>query len=287
MRSLEGLSVERPASLVGAVELLVDGGQPVAGGTDAIVRLRQRSERPRCLVYLGRIPELRKLEIAEEHAEIGSAVTHAELLASPLADRLPILAQALSTIGGPAIRAMGTLGGNVANASPAADGLVPLYLLDAQVRIAGPDGERSVPISSFIAGPGTTDLRCGELIRSLVVTFPPEPPLSYFRKVGRRRALVIAIASLGALMWLQEGTITEARLALGSVAPTVFRPRSVEEELTGRQLNPEAVEPLVRQLCQETQPIDDIRAPASYRRRVAGALLLDMAEVLCGWRIAT
>ncbi|MFO8034049.1 MAG: xanthine dehydrogenase family protein subunit M [Candidatus Bipolaricaulota bacterium] len=280
MRSLEGLSVERPASLKKAVELLSDGGQALAGGTDLVVRLGRAQEKPQRLVYLGRIPELTSWETAGDHAEIGAAVTHAEILASPLAKHLPILRQALSSIGGPAIRAAGTLGGNVANASPAADGLIPLYLLDAKLRISGAEGERVVPVSSFVRGPGLTDLQPAEVIRSIVVTFPKGSPLSYFRKVGRRRALVIAIASLGALVWVNEGEIRQARLALGSVAPTVLRPQSLEQALPGRPLQPRALEDLAQELSQATRPIDDLRAPGEYRRQVSGSLLLDMTEVL-------
>ncbi len=280
MRTLEGLSIERPATLVGAVELLADGGQPLAGGTDLVVRLRQSESRPRRLVYLGRIPELRALSVEEGSAEIGAAVSHAEILSSPLAARLPILRQALSTIGGPAIRAMGTLGGNVANASPAADGLIPLYLLDAQVRLAGLTGEREIPLSSFVRGPGAIDLRSGELIRSLMLPFPAGTPLSYFRKVGRRRALVIAVASLGALVWETQGKIAQARVALGSVAPTVLRPAHVERALVGRELHAGSLEDLAELLSEETRPIDDLRATAAYRRQVAGSLLVDMAETL-------
>ncbi len=280
MRNLEQLDVEHPRSLEEAVELLAAGGQAVAGGTDLVVGVRTARQTPNRLVYVGQIRELKQIVHDSQGARIGAAVSHAELFESTVADRLPILRQALSTIGGPAIRAMGTLGGNAANASPAADGLIPLYLLDTQVDIFGPDGERSVPIQSFIRGPGSPDLHPGELIRSFTVRFPRENPLSYFRKVGRRRALVIAIASLGSLVWVDGDRIRAARLALGSVAPTVLRPARVEEALVGCDLNAPALADIARQLGDETCPIDDVRASADYRRRVAGSLLLDMAEHL-------
>lgn len=280
MHGLDSLSVERPTSLEGAVDLLSDGGRPLAGGTDLLVRLHKGEERPRRLVYVGRIPELTAISISSDVAEIGAAVTHGKLLRSPLASKIPILKQALSTIGGPAIRAMGTLGGNLANASPAADGLIPLYLLEAQVKTVGPAGERITPVEAFVHGPGVTDLGIGELIRSIVIPMPKEHPLSYFRKVGRRRALYIAVASLGALLWVEHGRVREARLALGSVAPTVVRPRSVEEAMVDRPLEPDAMRALTQQVAQASRPIDDLRAPASYRRQVIGSLLEDMAETL-------
>jgi xanthine dehydrogenase FAD-binding subunit len=276
MRKTGPVEIVKPKDLAEAVRWLSEGGCPLAGGTDLFVRIRKGLDDPPFLVFIGELPELRGLRVTDEGWEIGAAVTHAELLAS-LPVRLSILGLALSTIGGPAIRAMGTLGGNLANASPAGDGLVPLYLLEARVNLVGPGGVRELPVEEFVLGPGKTALRPGELIRSLFLPFPEEEPKSYFRKVGRRQALVIAVASLGALVWLRDGVIHESRLALGSVAPTVLRPRQVEEALTGRPLDPEALRPLVWELSAATRPISDLRAQADYRSRVAGHLLLDLA----------
>jgi len=281
VRKTGPVEIVRPTDLAEAVRLVSEGGRPLAGGTDLFVRVRKGMETPRFLVYVGDLPELSSIEIGKEGAEVGAAVTHAEILRSPLAERLPILRLALATIGAPAIRTMGTLGGNLANASPAGDGLIPLYLLSARVRLAGPEGERKLPVEEFVTGPGKTALAPGEIIRSIFIPFPEGDPLAYFRKVGRRRALVIAVASLGALIWLEGDMIKKARLALGSVAPTVLRPREVEEALVGRPLHPEALRPLVERLRAATRPISDIRASADYRREVAGNLLLDMAASLC------
>ncbi len=277
MARAKPVDIVKPRDLREAVRLVVEGGCPLAGGTDLFVRLRKGLADYEFLVYLGELPELQGITIGEEGAEVGAAVTHAQLLRSPLAERLPILRLALSTIGAPAIREMGTLAGNLANASPAGDGLIPLYLLEARVRLVGPEGERELAVEEFVLGPGKTALRRGEIIRSLFIPFPQGEPGSYFRKVGRRRALVIAVASLGALIWLQDGVIARARLALGSVAPTVLRPREVEESLVGKPLTPEALTPLARHLSSLVRPISDLRASADYRRKVAGNLLLDMA----------
>lgn len=280
MRKTGPVDIARPRDLPEAVRLVAEGGRPLAGGTDLFVRIRRGVEDPPFLVYLGALPELQGIEIREEGAEVGAAVTHAQLLRSPLANRLPILRLALSTIGAPAVREMGTLAGNLANASPAGDGLIPLYLLEAKVRIVGPAGEWELPVEEFVLGPGKTALRPGEIIHGLFLPFPDGQPLSYFRKVGRRRALVIAVASLGALIWLRDGVVEKARLALGSVAPTVLRPREVEEELVGKPLDPEILRPLAGDLARATSPISDIRATADYRRKVAGNLILDLAATL-------
>ncbi|MBC7221920.1 xanthine dehydrogenase family protein subunit M [Candidatus Bipolaricaulota bacterium] len=274
------LRIVKPRDLAEALELISAGGKPVAGGTDLFVRLRKGVESPQFLVYIGELSELRVLEEKEEGLVIGAAVTHAELLSSPLTEKFPILRLALRTIGSPAIQAMGTIGGNVVNASPAGDSLVPLYLLEAKVQLCGPEGERELPISDFILGPGKTALRPGELVRSVFLPFLDGSPYPYFRKVGRRRALVIAVASLGALIWTEGGRVKKARLALGSVAPTVIRPKEVEEALVGRPIDPEAWRDLVPLLSSATKPISDLRASADYRRKVAGSLLLDLAQSL-------
>ncbi len=282
MRKTGPARIVRPRDLSEAVRLVAEGGRPLAGGTDLFVRLRREVEDPPFLVYLGELPELQGIELREDGAVVGAAVTHAKLLRSEVAERLPILRLALSTIGAPAIREMGTLAGNVANASPAGDGLIPLYLLEARVLLAGPQGERELPVEEFVLGPGKTALKEGEIIRSLFLPFPEGEPRSYFRKVGRRRALLIAVASLGGLVWLQDGVVEQARLALGSVAPTVLRPREVEQELVGKPLDPQVLAPLAEKLSQLVQPITDLRASASYRREVAGKLLLDLAVSLAG-----
>jgi len=274
------LSVVKPKDLSEALRYLQEGGKPLAGGTDLLVAVRKGTESPDLLVYVGELPELRVLREEKDGLEVGAALTHAELLTNPATERFPILRSVLRTIGSPAIRAMGTLGGNIVTASPAGDSLVALYLLEARVRLISAEGERELPISEFIVGPRQTALRPGELVRSVFLPWLSGEPQSFFRKVGRRRALIIAIASLGALVWVRDGRVERARLALGSVAPTVIRPKEVEEALVGRPVSPEAWEDLVPLLSAATKPISDLRASAEYRRKVAGRLLLALAEEL-------
>lgn len=274
------LPVVKPKDLSEALRYVREGGKPLAGGTDLLVAVRKGTESPNLLVYVGELPELRVLREEREGLEVGAGLTHAELLAHPATERFPILRSVLQTIGSPAIRAMGTLGGNIVTASPAGDSLVALYLLEARVRLVSEEGERELPIWEFIVGPRKTALRQGELVRSVFLPWLSGEPQSFFRKVGRRRALIIAIASLGALVWVRDGRVERARLALGSVAPTVIRPKEVEEALVGRPVSPEAWEDLVPHLSAATHPISDLRASADYRRKVAGRLLLALAEDL-------
>lgn len=280
MVGVRPISVIKPKDLTEALRFLADGGKPIAGGTDLLVSVRKGLEKPAFLVYIGELPELRGLQEKEEGVEVGAALTHFELLTHPATTRFPILRQVLHTIGSPAIRAMGTIGGNLVTASPAGDSLVALYLLEARVRLVSQHGERELPVQEFIIGPRKTALRNGELVRSLFLPHPQGNPASFFRKVGRRRALVIAVASLGALVWLRNGVVEKARLALGSVGPTVLRPREVEDALVGREVSPEAWRELVSVLSAATTPISDLRASAEYRRKVAGHLLLALAQTL-------
>jgi len=274
--------IVQPRDLADAVRLTGEGGKPLAGGTDLFVRLRKGAERPPFLVYVGELPELRGIRTTEGGVEIGAAATHAEILSAPATAQLSILRLALATIGSPALRHMGTLGGNVANASPAGDGLIPLYLLGARVNVVGPARERSLPVEEFVLGPGRTALQPGELIRSLAIPLPQDGAHPYFRKVGRRQALLIAVASLGALVWVEDGAVREARLALGSVAPTVLLPREVERALVGRPLTVEALAGLRDALSSAVRPISDLRASADYRRRVSGNLLIDLSSLASG-----
>lgn len=272
------VEVVRPRDLDDALRLIADGGKPVAGGTDLFVRLRRGAESVPYLVYVGELEELRGIRETAAGLEIGAAATHAEILAHPATARYAVLRLALKTIGSPALRAMGTLGGNLVNASPAGDGLVPLYLHDARVRLTGARGDRELGVEEFIRGPGKTALRQAELVHSIAVPSAGDSARPYFRKVGRRRALIIAVASLGALVWMDEGTIREARLALGSVAPTVVRARDLERELVGRSFTVEALADLRGALSSAVRPISDLRASADYRRQVAANLLLDLAS---------
>ncbi len=280
MKRTGPIEIVKPRDLREAISLVRDGGMPLAGGTDVFVRVRKGLWNPPFLVYVGELPELRRIEVREDGAEVGAAVTHAELLRSELSQYLPIFRLVLEKLGAPAIREMGTIGGNVANASPAGDTLIPLYLLEARVNLVGPDGERALPIEEFVLGPGKTALGEGELIVSFWIPFPGGTPRAYFHKVGRRRALYIAVLSLGALLWLEGGVIRDARLALGAVAPTVVRPRKVEEELRGRKLSREDLEPLCAELSAATRPITDVRGPDWYRREAAGRLLLGLLELV-------
>ena len=251
--------------------------QLMAGGTDLLVSLRHTPQPERAIIGLERIEELRRIdELPDNSVSIGAAVTFGSIVRSPLLKaRYPLLTQAASTVGGPAIRNMASIGGNIVTASPAADSLPALYLLDAQLELRSAAGSRTVGIAEFILGPRRTMLQSGEIISRVILPPATGWDLQLFEKVGRRKSLAIAVASLAATVRLAaDGTVAEARFAWGSVGPTVLRCPAAEALLKGQPLS-EAVLTEAAALVQDAvSPIDDIRASADYRRSVAGNLLL-------------
>ena len=264
----------RPASLTALWPHLAAGARPMAGGTDLLVG--SRGGAPCDVALLEGIAGLDAIGVEDGCLRIGAAATHACLLRHPLVrTRLPALAGALETLGSPLVRNMGTIGGNLVTASPAGDTLPPLYALDASVELASREGVRRLPVSGLIVAPGRTTLAPGEIVAAVLVPLPPEGALQHFEKVGRRDALAIAVASLAAVIaWDEAGRVAEARLAVGSLAPTVVRCREAETLLRGRRLDRETLLAVGKSIRDSVSPIDDIRATAAYRRQLAGSLPL-------------
>ncbi len=276
------MNVRLPVTLAELFAALEEpGARVLAGGTDLLVQLRSRAgaHGSQTLVGLERIRELQGITATDGVIRIGAAETHASILENRLArSRLPLLTAALAELGGPAIRNMGTIGGNACTASPAGDSLPPLYALEAEVELASRQGLRRMAISGFIQGPGRTSLERGEILSALLVPQAKGFDLHHFEKVGRRSALAIAVVSLAALIRRDpSGRVLEARLALGSVGPTVLRCPEAENLLTGRRLTLASLKPAAAALRRAVTPIDDVRATAAYRRQVAGNLLLRLA----------
>lgn len=275
-------AVHLPDSLEALWTILADQPEATmyAGGTDVLVRMRDGLIDPPRLICLERIGELKAVEERGDRIFIGAGATHESLLqAKPIRERLPVLAQALRVLGSPPIRHMGTVGGNIVTASPAGDVLPPLYVLGAEVELRRKDGARRLPLESFILGPGRTDLRPGEILSGVWVDAPVEGLVHHFEKVGQRRALAIAVVSLAALLEVSDaGVVESARLAWGSVGPTVVRSRLVEQALIGRPLSRAVLAEAAALSVQAVSPIDDVRASAEYRRTTAGNLLLRLLQ---------
>ena len=244
-----------------------------AGGTDLIPALRQGDRDPALVIDLGRLA-LSDMRLVDGMICLGSGVTHTRLIESPLVQQhLPALAAACREIGGPPVRNRGTLGGNLANASPAADTAPPLLTYDAELALVSPTGTRCVALKDFFLGPRRTVLAPGELILEIRVPLPAPNSAASFIKLGKRSAMAIAVVSAAArLVAGEDGTITAARIALGSVAPTPIRAYAAEKLLEGRALRPEDIQAAAALARQSVQPITDVRASAEYRSRMVEVL---------------
>lgn len=264
----------RPRSLEEALEVLIQRGgevRPVAGGTDLLVKAKDGLLDRGALFDVSLVPELQGIEEGNASLRIGAASTHAQLAASPLVARyVPALAQACALIGGPQIRNQGTLGGNLANGSPAADTVPPLYVADAVVELVSVSARREVPIAEFFTGPRQTVLTGDELI--VAVRVPKRLGVrAAFLRLGQRQAQAISKVSVAVAMTFHDGRPDWVRVALGAVAPTVIRAHEAEKALlTG---GAEALR-LAREIVQaEVRPISDLRSTSVYRRAMAGVLL--------------
>ncbi|MCE1225147.1 MAG: xanthine dehydrogenase family protein subunit M [Geobacteraceae bacterium] len=249
----------------------------MAGGTDLLVALRHGPQDGRTIICLERIDELRRIdELEDGSVSIGATATFSSIARNTLLkERYPLLTQAAATVGGPAIRNMASIGGNIVTASPAADSLPALYLLDALLELRSAAGSRAVAIAEFILGPRRTMLQPGEIISRIILPPANGWSIQRFEKVGRRKSLAIAVASLAAALRLAaDGSVAEARFAWGSVGPTVLRCAEAEQALIGKPLTEENLNAAALLAQRAVQPIDDIRASADYRRSVAGNLLL-------------
>ena len=277
--------VMRPGSLAEALAVLAErpDSVPIAGGTDLMVQLRDGRKRAATLVDLGRLG-LAEVRETDGGIEIGAATPMDRIAEDTRIRRAhPALAEAAAQVGAWPIQCRATLGGNLANASPAADTAPALMVAGASLTLVSREDTRKVPVDEFFLAPGRSALAHGELILSILL--PPssqQPGLRAFErfvKVGPRREQIISMVSLaGRALVTGDGTISDVRLALGSVAPTPVRARRTERLLTGRRPDAELRREAARVLQDDIAPIDDVRAPAGYRRIACAVLLARFLE---------
>ncbi|ACY18444.1 FAD binding domain-containing protein [Haliangium ochraceum] len=265
MRStLSTLDLLQPSSLAQALSWMRDEGplMPVAGGTDVYVALNDGHGFGPRYIDLLRVPELRGVDEREDVLRIGALTTYTELIAAPQVHaRLPILVTAAREVGGIQIQNRGTIGGNIANASPAGDTLPVLAAAEAVVHLASASGERRVPFAEFYTGYRATVRQPDELV--VAVEIPRLEGVQWFRKVGTRAAQAISKIVMAGVRGERP------RIAIGSVAPVVLRLPKTEAHLAGGGDIDEAC----RLAASEVQPIDDLRSTERYRRRVAANLV--------------
>ena len=275
---------ETPESVEGAASLLAGGGprgRVLAGGTDLLVQLRAGTIAPDLVVDIKRIRETREIREDDGVLVIGAAVTGAELGEHAGAKSMwPGVVEAADLIGSTQIQGRASLGGNLCNASPAADTVPVLVAADATCSVAGPDGMRSVPVGDVCTGPGQLSLGDGEFV--VAFELPPRPPRSadaYLRFIPRTE-MDIAVVGVGINLTLGDsGRCTAARIALGAVAPTVLLVEEAGAALVGTECDDAALEAMAAAARAACRPIDDKRGTAEYRTKVAGVLAIRAARI--------
>jgi carbon-monoxide dehydrogenase medium subunit len=215
--------------------------------------------------------------VSEKGNEIclGALATHTQIVNSkPLQECYPALVSACREIGAPPVRNRGTLGGNLANASPAADAALPLLIYDAQVGLAGPDGERQLALKDFFLGPGQNRLHADEFIREIRLPRLPAGTAAVFIKLGNRQAMAVAVASVAVRLSLDErARVSQARIALGSVGPTPLRATAAEAAIESYPLTTETIRAAALAAREAATPISDVRATANFRRQMVEVLV--------------
>jgi len=254
---------------------------PIAGGTDLMVLYAAGKLPARKLVSIWNLPELRQIEVFPEELRVGASCTYSDLRNNKIiASEFPLLASAAAWTGGIANQNRGTLGGNIVNASPAADSLPALLAYEAILSLVSARAEREVPYGQFHQAYKTHALRPDELIRTIRLPRRFSGYVPFARKVGARQAQAIAKVCIAALGKVEHGKIIDARIALGSVAPVPLRLRETEHALLGRKPGRELATLAAETVARQIQPIDDIRSTLRYRSAVAANLVAEFVEAL-------
>lgn len=268
-----------PQTIQEAVEALASAPSPaipIAGGTDLMLDLQQGHHAPvHTLVDLTGIAELCQLEIRADKLFIGAGMQHNRIVESPLAqEHAQALVESCGLIGGPQVRNMATLGGNVAHALPAADGTIGMLALDAQAEIASPQARRRVPLQEIFAGPGKSTLKTDEILVGFYLPLRKAHQASAFYRIMRAQGIALPILNLASWLERDGDVITSARISVGPAGPTPFRARQTEAFLSGKVFSPETIasaqESLLAEAVFRTSPA---RATAEYRRDLVVVLL--------------
>ncbi|CAN5600601.1 hypothetical protein BH23CHL7_BH23CHL7_21060 [soil metagenome] len=278
--------VESPKTLDEALAMLSSGQawQPIAGGTDLLVQITgELGPPPARVLDIWRLDELRGISVEDDRLVLGALTTYTDIRRSAVcAEHLPALVEAAATIGAAQIQNRGTLGGNIANASPAGDTLPVLLATDGVMVLGSSGAEREVPAADFWPAYRQTARRPDELVLRVAIPLPAGRQVR-FRKVGTRRAQAISKVVM-ALAWREDGGVwRDVRLALGSVAATPARARETERVLEGAAPRRETADHAAATLASEIQPIDDVRSTADYRRAVTSRVLHRMLRDEGGW----
>lgn len=273
-----------PKNLSEALDLFAnDNGawKPFAGGTDLMVLLEAGQLPHKNYVNIWNLKELRGIDVGDDCVTLGALTTYTEVREHPvLRAEFPMLVQAARETGGIAIQNRGTLGGNIVNASPAADSPPALLAYDAELELISKSGERRVAYSKFHRGYKQMDIRPDELLRAIRLPRRKQSLTHYYRKVGTRKAQAISKVCLAGAGQIKDGRVSHMRIALGSVAPIPIRCVQTETSLLNQSINDQTIKAATEKLAAEISPIDDIRSTRGYRLRVSLNLLEDFLRQL-------
>jgi len=267
-----------PNTIQEAIELLwkAEGkAKIIAGGTDLVIGLRNGDQSPQSIIDITRIEELQKIEERNGTLSIGAAVTHFEISVSSLVRRYgKILSDATSEIGSPQIRNIGTIGGNLINASPSADTIPPLMVLNAMGKVVTKGGERQVPLLQLFKGPYRTNLKPHELL--VQITFPKLPPdmKTSFLRLARRDAMAIARMSIAVVLKIEKRRFEDIRIAVGSITPTPERMSEAEVFLKGKSPDEVSLQKASLKISEAMIRQSGIRPSTSYKKPVVEALFI-------------
>ena len=279
MTKVSEIDMLSPKTVKECLQILGETKQEVrllAGGTDAIVRMKEGHWRPDVWINIKGIQELRYIREEADGIHIGPLTTHSDIVhSSLLQEKADVLVHAASEVGALHIRNMGTIGGNLGTASPAGDTLPPLYVLDAIIELSSMEGTRRIPIEEFFMGAGKTVQRKSEIISNIIIRSQEETEIGCFEKLGLRKAQAISIVDVAVSLKMSGNSLEckGGKIAFGSVGPTIIRARKCESLLSLQPLTEEAITNIATVAWKEVAPITDLRASASYRRDMASALL--------------
>lgn len=268
-----------PTTLQEALQDLATAGEEavlIAGGTDLIVKMKDEIISPSTLIDISSVQEMQGIAVKGDYLQIGSAATMTEIAESePVKEHGFCLSQGAGEVGSTQIRNRATIGGNIGNASPAADTVPCLVALGAYATIAGQEGTKEVPVEELFVGPGQTILKPTEVITSVAFPLAGENETSFYVKLGKRKAQAISVVNVAVSLKLDEGrkTFAGVRIALGSVAPTVVRAKEAEEWLSGQEVIRDNIATAASLVEKNVNPISDVRASAEYRKQVSGQLV--------------
>ncbi len=246
----------------------------IAGGSEIVIYLKYRQINPKYIIDISDLTELKFIENDEGFLKIGPLITHHTLENSTLIqEKAYILGEAANQIGTVQVRNMGTIGGNIVNASPAADTATPLLALGAKLKLMNASRERVIPIESFFVHVKKTLLQSDELLTEIQIPHQPAKTGAAFMKVGRRAAHDLSIVNVATIITMDDGVCENIRIALGSVAPTPIRATKAEDYLQGKKMVDDIIEKASEIASEEISPISDIRTSAEYRIEISKALV--------------